>query len=55
VVRAGLGGSDVDDIELAIGDQLAKAAAGVRDVVPASKIDDMSPRAATIFISTSTP
>ena len=29
------------DIELAIGDQFAKAAAGVRNVVPAGKIDDM--------------
>ena len=33
--------ADVDDIELAIGDQVAKAAVGRRDLVPAGKIDDM--------------
>ena len=33
--------ADVDDIELAVGDQVAKAAVRRRDLVPAGKIDDM--------------
>ena len=34
-------GADVDDIELAVGDQLGKAAIGARDAVLLGKLDDV--------------